>query len=280
MRSFVLHTVLIIYCMPRSVSFDYPEHSRADHFSRVTVAQTTGLKISITPSDSTTTTPGVVTSLSRSETLTKISSSHLAPLPSTSGKGTRPYLNTIVYHQPPPPNRQTASTTTPTLTPSQPDAIGGRHHRGHNRARALVFFEVLGGLVTLIFILGFIRCLYSYKKTPARDRIAALLNRHSLHTEMEELGRRARRRDSMQRPPPPPYAPPPPTYDVVVGCNLPNLPIPPVLQTPNVQETRSYRTTHRCSLIPDPQGVLHQGASQMAVPGTKPALGPYEGPRQ
>jgi hypothetical protein len=77
---------------------------------------------------------------------------------------------------------------------------------------ALVFFEVLGALFFLGFAVGITRCLYSYKKTPNRDRIAGLLNRHWWHTQMEELAIQQASmptRYSLPPPPPPDWSPPP-----------------------------------------------------------------------
>lgn len=77
----------------------------------------------------------------------------------------------------------------------------------------------------LFFILfSFGRCFYSYRKAPERDRIAALLNRHRLEREMEEMERDRvdRFRQMMEstsyqwRPPPPPYQQAP-AYEAVVG---------------------------------------------------------------
>jgi hypothetical protein len=184
---------------------------------RASVAQN---PITISPSSSSTETHRVATSISLNETLAK--SSSLPPLSSSVG---RKYPNTVVYHQPLPASSFAPQSTNPPLASSK-SGFGGLNHRHHDHARFMIFFEVLAGAITLFFLLGLVRCLYSYKKTPARDRIAALLNRHSVHTEMEELGQRARGRDSFQRPPPPPYVPPPPTYDITMGCSPPTPPIP------------------------------------------------------
>ena len=74
-----------------------------------------------------------------------------------------------------------------------------------------IVLEVLAGIVAavVLFLVG--RCYYSYRRTPARDRIGALLNRHRLEREMEEMERDRMERfsralDSRRwRPPPPPY---------------------------------------------------------------------------
>jgi len=86
----------------------------------------------------------------------------------------------------------------------------------HSQSPAAIAFEVLGGLAGFALVLGFLRCLYSYKKTPNRDRVAAFVNRHRLEREMEELERNNTFRGRSYRftpPPPPPYYPKPPSYD-------------------------------------------------------------------
>ncbi|KAF8165477.1 hypothetical protein B0H34DRAFT_240657 [Crassisporium funariophilum] len=77
-----------------------------------------------------------------------------------------------------------------------------------------IVFEVLGGLVGSLLLLGLLRCFYKYKRAPKRDRIAEVYNRHHLQRELAELERNPAilRRPSL-REPPPPYVPPPPTYD-------------------------------------------------------------------
>jgi hypothetical protein len=105
-------------------------------------------------------------------------------------------------HRPPTATHTTSRSSLPTS--------GARHHQ----RPITIAFAVFGGIVGLAFTCSFLRCLYSYKKTPARDRIASLVHRHQLHREMEELQRSARplRRSSLYRPAPPPYFPPPPSY--------------------------------------------------------------------
>ena len=78
-----------------------------------------------------------------------------------------------------------------------------------------IVFEVLGGLFASAFILGFIRCYHNYRKTPGRDRIADILQRHQLQRELEELERNPvlLPRHQSLREPAPPYFPRPPSYD-------------------------------------------------------------------
>jgi len=99
-------------------------------------------------------------------------------------------------------------TPIPHIRPHSPD-------QQNTQSPIAIVFEVLGGLVGFVLVLGFIRCLYSYKKTPDRDRIAAFVNRHQLEREMEELERNnAFHQHSYQfNPPPPPYFPKPPSYE-------------------------------------------------------------------
>ncbi|KAH9482790.1 hypothetical protein JR316_0004890 [Psilocybe cubensis] len=78
----------------------------------------------------------------------------------------------------------------------------------------LIAFEVIGGLALAGVLLSLIRCYYNYKRTPHRDRIADILQRHHLQRELEELERNPHllRRPSL-REPAPPYFPRPPSYD-------------------------------------------------------------------
>ena len=74
----------------------------------------------------------------------------------------------------------------------------------------------------LVIVLALARCLYAYKRAPPRDRISALVQRHNLEREMEELERDrmatlARALESFRwRPPPPPYQHAP-AYETVVN---------------------------------------------------------------
>ncbi|KAJ7752794.1 hypothetical protein DFH07DRAFT_1061613 [Mycena maculata] len=83
----------------------------------------------------------------------------------------------------------------------------------HTVSVASIVLEVLGALAGVIFLLSLLRCLYIYYRTPARDRVTAILHRHQLQREMEELERNPRERRRSLEPPPPPYLPPPPSYD-------------------------------------------------------------------
>ncbi|RPD66972.1 hypothetical protein L226DRAFT_608239 [Lentinus tigrinus ALCF2SS1-7] len=120
-------------------------------------------------------------------------------------------------------------TGTHTFLPHPPPTgpVGGSPPRSsHGQSAVAIVFEVLGGAVVLLIVLAIARCWYSYRRTPPRDRIGALLSRHQLEREMEE-----QQRDRMERinramepyrwrPPPPPYQPAP-AYDAVVATDSP-----------------------------------------------------------
>ncbi|CAL1701331.1 unnamed protein product [Somion occarium] len=123
----------------------------------------------------------------------------------------------ITHRLPPPPTQSGNPLAVPSSTPpDQPPS--------HHQSPVAIVFECLAGLVGLIFIVWFTRCLYQYKRTPRQDRIAALLSRHELEREMEELEReqlqRRRRRTSLLRPPPPPYQPAPAYESVVTTADV------------------------------------------------------------
>ncbi|KAJ7094501.1 hypothetical protein B0H15DRAFT_946914 [Mycena belliarum] len=92
-------------------------------------------------------------------------------------------------------------------------------HTHHPRPRpsrgppiAALVLEILGALAGCLFLLSIMRCVYSYNRTPARDRISAILHRHQLQREMEELERNPPNPRRSLVEPPPPYIPPPPSY--------------------------------------------------------------------
>ncbi|KIJ69963.1 hypothetical protein HYDPIDRAFT_104635 [Hydnomerulius pinastri MD-312] len=90
------------------------------------------------------------------------------------------------------------------------------NHNGYRHKFQLVslIFIVLGGVSGVLITFFFLRCWYSYYKTPRQDRIATLLHRYNLEREMAERERLAgeSRRWSL---PPPPYQPPPPHYSPI-----------------------------------------------------------------
>ncbi|KAJ7490286.1 hypothetical protein B0H11DRAFT_1018728 [Mycena galericulata] len=92
--------------------------------------------------------------------------------------------------------------------PHPPPSSLPQQRQQHPQSVVAIVFEVLGALAGFLLLLSLLRCLYSYKRTPRRDRIAAVLHRHQLQREMEELERNPPvRRHSI--PPPPPYLAPP-----------------------------------------------------------------------
>ncbi|OSD04648.1 hypothetical protein PYCCODRAFT_1424028 [Trametes coccinea BRFM310] len=119
----------------------------------------------------------------------------------------------ITHHFPPnpPPTAAPISTPAPAAKSQPPIAIA---------------FEVLGGIIALLVLLGLARCFIVWRRTPARDRIAALVDRHQLEREMEEQERERMERLSRAlearrwRPPPPPYQPAP-EYEEVVRSESP-----------------------------------------------------------
>jgi hypothetical protein len=104
-----------------------------------------------------------------------------------------------------------------------------------------IVFEVLGGLAASALLFGFIRCFRSYRKIPARDRIAEIVQRHQLQRELEELERnpgRLRRHPSLPEPAPP-YFPRPPSYDHLLP-SMPPVSIAPRHHHPGVDNRAHY----------------------------------------
>ncbi|KAI0750993.1 hypothetical protein C8Q80DRAFT_1154928 [Daedaleopsis nitida] len=152
-------------------------------------------------------------SRSTSHTLAILSATpHTHHNPQTPGTGT--LENTKTYIWPP-------HTQRPTAAPQ-----GASNTTGHGQSTLAIVSEVLGGAVLLFILMSLGRCLYSYRRAPQRDRIGALLNRHQLQREMEEMERDRvdRFRQMMEstshqwRPPPPPYQHAP-AYESVVGSD-------------------------------------------------------------
>ncbi|KLO15671.1 hypothetical protein SCHPADRAFT_995672 [Schizopora paradoxa] len=88
----------------------------------------------------------------------------------------------------------------------------------HGQPPAAIAFEVIGGLALLALILCCARCAYKYRRVPARDRVALILDRHRLERELEEMeeAQPYRRRTSLTRPPPPAYQNAP-AYDEAIS---------------------------------------------------------------
>lgn len=94
--------------------------------------------------------------------------------------------------------------------PPSPSAVQSQSTQRHGPSAVAIVFGVVGGLFALAVVASIVRCVYKYKRTPGRDRIAALLDRHRLERELAEMEEAppARRR-SLLGPPPPPYQRPP-----------------------------------------------------------------------
>ena len=88
---------------------------------------------------------------------------------------------------------------------------------------ALVF-EILAGAAGLFIALAVARCVHAYRRAPPRDRIGALVDRHAIQREIEELerGRMERLARALEpyrwRAPPPPYQHAP-AYDAIVASD-------------------------------------------------------------
>lgn len=123
----------------------------------------------------------------------------------------------FTHHFPPPPG------ATPPPRPPQPPPPP----TSKGQPPIAIAFEVIGGVVALIVLVGLARCYIVWRRTPPRDRIAALMSRHRLEREMEEMERERMERLSQAlearrwRPPPPPYQPPPPDYEAVNRAESP-----------------------------------------------------------
>lgn len=107
----------------------------------------------------------------------------------------------------------TASLDSPFSTSPQPPSS-----QSHHQPPVAIAFEVIGGLLLLTLLLCCGRCMYKYRRVPARDRISLVLDRHRLERELEEMeeAHPYRRRTSLARPPPPAYQHAP-AYDEAVS---------------------------------------------------------------
>ncbi|KAF8974169.1 hypothetical protein BDZ97DRAFT_1911383 [Flammula alnicola] len=147
---------------------------------------------------------------------------------------------------PPVPNNP-VFTNAPTHTR---DPFQGPSHASQPSQKPIsIVFEVLGGLFAVALLLGFLRCFHNYRKTPHRDRIADILQRHQLHRELEELERNpaALRRPSL-REPAPPYFPRPPSYDAM----NPSLPAVSILPRASAPPRTEYSAVNPYSPPPSP----------------------------
>lgn len=104
--------------------------------------------------------------------------------------------------------------------PTQPPHSSGAPHRQSGQKPIFVVFEVVGGLIGSILLIGLLRCCYQYNKAPKRDRITEVLNRHHLQRELAELEQNSH---ILRRPPlgpAPPYFPAPPPYKIIASTPI------------------------------------------------------------
>jgi hypothetical protein len=166
---------------------------------RLLLCYTAALSVSITSSSA-----AVLVVSVTSQGLTA-SASHTKPKTTSHSVAThRPHVSTPLLHHPRPPfNPSPASTPSPSPIHHYPLT--------HHHKTIVIIALALAGLIVLGVLMCIARCMWSWHKTPRRDRIAGLMNRYNLEREMEEAAvepRRAR----VRKPPPPPYFPPPPEY--------------------------------------------------------------------
>ncbi|KAI0638371.1 hypothetical protein C8Q77DRAFT_1154027 [Trametes polyzona] len=183
-------------------------------------ARTTGRGPGVDGSDDATQTGPFTDRRSTSDTDTSTTSRHSIIIAPTAHR-TRPHPSgsatpgaPFTHHFPPPPNP-----TAPSPRPHPPPPPPAPAQRG--QPPIAIAFEVLGGVVALAIFVGIARCYIVWRRTPPRDRIAALMSRHQLEREMAEMEqeRMERLNQALEarrwRPPPPPYQPAP-DYDTVV----------------------------------------------------------------
>ncbi|KAJ7584371.1 hypothetical protein C8J56DRAFT_150856 [Mycena floridula] len=122
---------------------------------------------------------------------------------------TKPPASPHIIHNNPPPSTHSFS------RPAASGAPAGfpQHHHRERQKPLVTILEIIGGAIAFLLLIGLVRCIISYKKTPNRDRIAAIMHRHQLQRELEELAQaQPLHRSSLVEPPPPPYLPRPPSY--------------------------------------------------------------------
>jgi hypothetical protein len=168
------------------------------------------------------------TALSHLSVSTKTSAiSPSASTINTDPDGTTSHRTSRGTHRPQVPTLSTPFVLTWHPPPPTPSSSLRHVHSHHHLQTTAIVGIVIGAAVGLVLILSVGRCWWSWRKTPSRDRIAALMHRYNLEREMEDavvrpLSARVR------RPPPPPYRPPPPGYE----CVLPSSPPPAHLDIP------------------------------------------------
>ncbi|KAI0700562.1 hypothetical protein BC835DRAFT_1411913 [Cytidiella melzeri] len=128
------------------------------------------------------------------------------------------------------------SPETPPNHPNPPPFPSPSKHIDTNQSRGLsataIAFAVLGGVFGILLMLMGVRCCYSWRRAPGRDRIHDVVSRHLLDREMEEREREEiQRRWSIFRssavsptrlvPPPPPYVNAPSYEETVTSGAVP-----------------------------------------------------------
>lgn len=131
-----------------------------------------------------------------------------------------------------------------TTQPSIPIHTGEPLHVVHPHRSSppsiAIIFGVLAGTIAFGVIVSLTRCFYMYKKTPKRDRIAEVLNRHHLQRELAQLeGNSIIIRRPSLREPAPPYFPRPPSYDAALTA-----PVSPPPQQAEYEELDTSSPPH------------------------------------
>jgi hypothetical protein len=98
-----------------------------------------------------------------------------------------------------------------------------RQHNSHSPKAIDIFFEVAGAIIGVVCTIGLFRCLYSWRKTPSRNRLQDVVHRHNIEREMEEQRQSTLLPQRRWKAPPPPYIPPP-IYDEVPLSSPPHTP--------------------------------------------------------
>jgi hypothetical protein len=123
---------------------------------------------------------------------------------------TRPRFLTATTARQVPVTRPTPSFHLPTESPRRSRPTKQERQAQQSITIALV---VLASLVATSFLVFLLRCAFRIKHVPKRDRVAEIIARHNLQSELAELERNPAvlRRPSL-REPAPPYMPRPPSY--------------------------------------------------------------------
>jgi len=237
----VSSNIYVLFCLLISRSYAKPIQNDAATSLQKADLNTTATTATATPPTTAATSTSVISS-DPSSTFIATSSSPLPPgsvHPSSSFHHnlTGPHFsyphNTMTY-----PPWATAPSRQPAPTP-----FSSQFHQRPHTSRATIVLEVIGVLCGLALTFAFMRCLFIYRRTPHHDRIAAVVARHRLEREMEELRAHDNeglvRQNSLLQPPPPPYVPRPPSYVGVATCSRAPSPSPsPPPSQPEPEGTR------------------------------------------